>query len=126
MRFMMMIKATKESEAGQPPSPELMAAVGELTREGMKSGTVISTGGLGPSSQGARIRASGGTLRVTDGPFAEAKELIAGFAIIEAPDKAAAIEQGRKMMDLHVKTLGPSYEGECEIRTLFEPPPCAD
>ncbi len=125
MRFMLMIKATQESEAGLPPSPELMAAVGQLTQEGMKSGIIISTGGLGPSSQGARIRASKGTLSVVDGPFAETKELIAGFAILEAPTRADAVEQARRMMDLHVKTLGPGYEGECEVRTMFEPQPCA-
>ncbi|WP_321471810.1 YciI family protein [uncultured Paludibaculum sp.] len=116
---MMMIKATQESEAGLPPNPELMAAVGKLTEEGVRSGVVVAAGGLSPSSQGARVQAKNGALAILDGPFAETKELIAGFAILEAKTREEAIEQGCIMMQLHLATLGPSYEGECEIRPMF-------
>ena len=121
MRFMMMIKGNKDSEAGVPPSPELMARVGEVTQEAMKSGVVVGTGGLMPSSRGAKIRVSGGKVTVIDGPFTEAKELIAGYAIIEAPSKEAAIEEGSRFMQVHADVLGPAYEGECEVRQMYSP-----
>jgi hypothetical protein len=121
MRFMTMIKGGKDYEAGVPPSPELMAAIGKLTEEGMKAGVVIETGGLLPSSKGAIIRVAGGELTVTDGPFAEAKELIGGYAIIQAKSKEEAIELGSRFMKLHAEILGPSYAGECEIRQMFDP-----
>jgi hypothetical protein len=121
MRFMMMVKATKDSEAGVPPSPELMAAIGKLTEEGMKAGVVVEVGGLAPTSQGARVRVARGKVSVTDGPFTEAKEVVGGYAIIEAKSRAEAIEIGKDFMKLHGDVLGPSYEGELEIRQLFGP-----
>jgi hypothetical protein len=121
MRFMMMIKADKNYEAGMPPSPELMAAVGKHTEEMVKAGVVLETGGLYPSSKGARVRAAGGRLTVVDGPFTETKELIGGFAIVQAKSKAEAIELATQFMDLHVRVAGCSYEGECEIRQMFDP-----
>lgn len=121
MRFMMMIKGDKNSEAGVPPSPELMARVGQVTEEAMKAGVVVETGGLHPSSKGAKIRVAGGKLTVIDGPFTEAKELIAGFAVVEAESKEAAIEHGSRFMQLHADVLGPSYEGECEVRQMYGP-----
>ena len=124
MRFMMMVKADKDYEAGLPPSPELMAAIGKLTEEGIQSGLVLDTGGLFPSSQGARIRIGGGKLTVTDGPFAETKELIGGYAIIQANSKQEAIEQGRRFMQIHADVLGASYEGECEVRQMFDSGDC--
>ena len=119
MRFMMIVKATKDSEAGLPPDPRLMEAIGKLAAEGFASGEMIASGGLAPTSMGTRIRVGGGKLSVTDGPFAETKELIGGFAIFELPSKEAAIENGRRFMALHTEVLGPSYEGELEIRQLF-------
>jgi len=124
MRFMMMVKADKDYEAGLPPSPELMAAIGKLTEEEIKSGVLLSNGGLLPSSQGARIRVEGGKLTVTDGPFAETKELIGGYAIIEAKSKKEAIELGSNFMKIHADILGPSYEGECEVRQMFDAGDC--
>jgi hypothetical protein len=124
MRFMMIVKANKESEAGRPPSPELMAAIGKLTEEGMKSGRVLSNGGLLPSSMGARIQVGGGRLTVVDGPFAETKELIGGFAIIQADSKQEAIEQGSRFMQIHADVLGPSYEGELEVRPMYDAGEC--
>ena len=125
MRFMTMVKADKNYEAGLPPSPELMAAIGKLTEESIKAGVVLDTGGLMPSSRGARVRASGGKLTVTDGPFAETRELIGGYAIISANSKEEAVEMARRFMQVHVDVLGPSYEGECEIRQMFEAGECA-
>ena len=124
MRFMMMVKADKNYEAGVPPSPELMAAIGKLTEDMVKAGVLVQTGGLLPSSKGARIRVSRGALSVTDGPFPETKELIGGFAIVEAASKEEAIKLARRFMELHVETSSPSYEGECEIRQLFDGRQC--
>jgi|tagenome__1003787_1003787.scaffolds.fasta_scaffold18530644_1 hypothetical protein len=120
MRFMMIVKATKESETGKPFNPALMAAIQKSSQELMKSGVMIATGGLQPSSKGARIRVSGQKLFVMDGPFAETKELIGGFAILEAKSREEAIELGRAFMQIHADTLGPSYEGEIEIRPMME------
>jgi hypothetical protein len=73
-----------------------------------------------PSSTGARVRAAGGRLIVTDGPFVESKELIGGFATIEAGSKEEAIEMGKAFMKIHLDVLGPAYEGELEIRQMFD------
>jgi hypothetical protein len=81
---------------------------------------MLETGGLMPSSQGARIRLSRGKLSVTDGPFTEAKEIIGGYAIIEFKSKQEAIESGKKFLELHTEILGPSYEAELEIRQMFD------
>lgn len=121
MRFMMMIKADKDYEAGVPPSRELMAAIGKLTEEMMRAGVVVETGGLLPSSKGARIQIARGKLTVTDGPFGETKELIGGYAILQARSKEEAIELGKRFMKVHSDILGLSYEGELEIRQLFDP-----
>jgi hypothetical protein len=120
MRFMVMMKADKEYEAGVPPPPALIDAIGKLTEEKVKAGVVMETGGLLPSSKGARIRLAGGKLSVTDGPFAEAKELIGGYAIVNAKSKQEAIAMGRDFLKLHGEVLGPAYEGECEVRQMSE------
>jgi len=125
MRFMMIVKANKDYEAGKPPSPALMTEVARHSQEQMKKGTLLMSGGLFPSSEGARIYLSGGELTVKDGPFSETKELVGGFAICQASSKEEAIEQGKAFMRLHAKTLGPSYEGQLEIRQLAGPDdPC--
>jgi len=125
MRFMMIVKANKDYEAGQQPSPALMEAVGKLSQEQMKAGKLLMAEGLLPSSAGARIYVSGGELSVKDGPFSETKELVGGFAIIEAASLAEAIEDGRRFMQLHAKLLGPSYVGQLEIRPIAGPDdPC--
>lgn len=122
MKFISMVRATKESEAGMPPSPAMIAAIGKFAEEAVRAGVVIEMGGLLPSSMGARVRAAGGKVTVTDGPFAELKELIGGYAILEAKSKAEAIELTRKFMQVHIDVLGSAYEGECELRQLFDPP----
>jgi hypothetical protein len=114
MRFMIMIKANEESEAGVMPSEELLTAMGEYNEELAKAGVLLAGEGLHPSSKGARVRFSGGKRDVIDGPFAEAKELIAGFWLIQVKSKEEAIEW--------VKRVPNPDEGETEIeiRQVFE------
>jgi PhnB protein len=122
MRFMMIVKATKDSEAGKPPNPALMAATAKLAEEANKVGVMVDSGGLLPSSKGAHIRVSGGKTSVIDGPFAETKELVGGFAIFDLKSNEQAIEMGTHFMQVHADILGPSYEGELEIRPIFGVP----
>jgi hypothetical protein len=117
---MMIVKADKNYEAGVPPSSELMAAIGQLSQEMISRGKLLDTGGLLPSSAGARVRVGGGKLTVTDGPFTEAKELIGGYAVLRTEWKQEAIELGKQFMKLHADILGPSYDGELEIRQLAD------
>ena len=124
MRFMMMVKADKDYEAGLPPRPELLTAIGKLTHDMVEAGVLLETGGLLPSSRGARVRASGGKLSVTDGPFAETKELVGGYAIVEAKSREEAVEFGKQFMEVHARVLGSSYDGECEVRQLFDAMDC--
>lgn len=119
MRFMMILKATKDSEAGRPPDPKLVAATAKLAEEANKAGVIIESGGLLPSSQGTRIRVSRGKTSVIDGPFAETKELVGGFALFDLKSKEEAIEAATHFMQVHADVLGPAYEGELEIRPLF-------
>jgi hypothetical protein len=124
MRFMMLVKATPESEAGLPPNPELMAAIGRLTEEQLASGKLVAMldgGGLLPSSRSARVKLAGGRVATVDGPFAEAKELVGGYAIMEARSMEDALELGRQFMQVHADVMGAAYEGELEIRPLFGP-----
>jgi hypothetical protein len=119
MRYMVLAKATKDSEAGAPPDPRMAEAVDKLAEDMKKAGVLLLTGGLAPSSQGFRVEAAGGKLTVVDGPFAETTELLAGFAIIQAKSKEEAIEWGRKFMKLPQDVLGPSYQGSVEVRALY-------
>jgi hypothetical protein len=121
MHYMMIVKSTKESEAGCAAHPELMAAVAKMADEASKRGVMISAGGLQPSSKGARIRVAGGKTSVIDGPFAETKELVGGFAIFDLRSKEEAIQMGTEFMQVHADILGPSYEGELEIRPMMDP-----
>jgi hypothetical protein len=121
MRYIMMVKADEDYEAGRPPAPELDAAITKMADEMTRAGVLLEMGGLLPSSLGARVKVSRGKLKVTDGPFAEAKELIGGYAILQARSKAEAIELGKQFMKLHADVLGPAYEGELEIRQMFDP-----
>ena len=92
MRFMMIVKATKDSEAGHMPSEKLLSAMGKYNEELMKAGILLDLSGLQSSAKGARVRFSNGKRTVTDGPFAETKELIAGYWIIQVKSKEEAIE----------------------------------
>jgi hypothetical protein len=113
MRFMVIVKATKESEAGGLPDPQLMAEMGKFNEELMKAGVLLAAEGLQPSSKGARVRFSGSERTVIDGPFAETKELIAGFWLWQVRSKEEAIEWVKRCPC-------PFYgESEIEIRQVF-------
>jgi hypothetical protein len=121
MKFMLIAYATKNSEAGVPPPPELMAAIGKLTEDMAKAGVLVGSGGLKPSSTGARFRLSGGKVTVTDGPFTETKEIIGGYAIVDVKSKEEAIDGARRFWQIHADILGPSYEGAGEVRAMYDP-----
>jgi hypothetical protein len=123
VRYMMMVKGSKDYEAGIVPKKELMEAIARHGVELAKAGILLGTGGLLPSAKGARIVVSGGELQVVDGPFAEAKEVIGGFAILKADSKEEAIRLGKTFMQIHVDTLGPDYQGELEIRQMHDDRP---
>jgi hypothetical protein len=116
MRFMMIVKANKDSEAGIPPSRELVEAMGKFNEEMLKAGVMLAAEGLHASSKGARVTFSKGKPTVTDGPFAETKELIAGFWLIEVKSKEEAIEWAKRCPSPHGEDQG----GEIEIRQVFE------
>jgi hypothetical protein len=116
MRFMLLIKATKDSEAGVLPSRELVEAMGKFNEEMVEAGVMLAGEGLHPSSKGARVRFSGGKRTVTDGPFAETKELIAGFWLIEVNSLQEAVDWALRVPD----PMGEGEEAEIEIRQVFE------
>jgi hypothetical protein len=116
MRFMMIVKANKDSEAGKMPGEELLSAMGKYNEELMKAGVLVDLSGLQASSKGARIRFSGGKRTVIDGPFAETKELIAGYWIINVKSKEEAIEWAKRVPNPH----GEGKESEIELRQFFE------
>src|SRR4030081_554444 len=117
MRYMMIVK---HRENQGPPPKELMDAITKSAEEEVKAGTMIGTGGLAPTAQGARVRLSGGKVTVTDGPFTEAKEVIGGYAQFELECRKEAIESAVLFMELHKKHW-PGWEGETEVRQMFGP-----
>jgi hypothetical protein len=117
MRFMMIVK---HAEKQGPPPKQLMDAIAQLSEEATKTGTMLASGGLGPTAQGARVRLSGGQVTVTDGPFTEAKEVVGGYAQFELTSKEEAIESAVRFMELH-KKYWPGWEGETEVRQMFGP-----
>ena len=119
MRYMSFIRHTERYRKDGPPAA-LMAAMGPYVEKSMKEGTVVDTGGLLASDAGARVRLSKGEITVTDGPFTESKEVIGGWAILEASSKAHAIKLATEFMELH-RTHWPEFEGECEVREMFPP-----
>jgi len=125
VRFMMLVKGDKDYEAGAPPRPELMAAIGALGEEMARAGKLLEMGGLAPSAMGAMLNLEGGSVRVTDGPFSESKEVIGGYAVMEAGSKAEAIELGKRFLQVHADVMGRSYKAQLEVRQLFDPPPQA-
>src|SRR6516225_82813 len=125
MKFMLIANADKDFEAGVPPDPRLIAAIQDLVVEMTKAGVLIGTGGLTPSSKGARTRLSGGKVTVTDGPFVETKEVIAGYAIIDVKSKEEAIEWAKRFWQVHADVLGPYYEREGEVRQMIDAEHCA-
>jgi len=114
-------EAARNYEAGMPPDPKLEAAMGKHMEEMTKRGILLEAAGLLPLAKGARVRAAGGKLSVTDGPFIESKEVVGGYAILRAKSKEEAIELGKAFMKLHLDALGPSYGGAVEVRQMFDP-----
>ncbi|MET0531856.1 MAG: YciI family protein [Microvirga sp.] len=114
MRFMVMVKATRESEAGKLPSEELLAAMAKFNEDLVKAGVMLDGNGLQPSSKGARVRFSGGKRTAIDGPFTETKELVAGYWILDCKTLAEAIEWIKRCPNPH------DEDSEIEIRQLFE------
>ena len=113
MRILGMLKADKDSEAGAPPSKELIERMGTFIEEVTKAGVMLSTDGLHPSAKGKRVRLSGGKVTVIDGPFTESKELVASYALFQVKSMDEAIHWTRRFLEV----LG---KGECELRPIFE------
>ena len=118
MRFMMFVKSAPE-KLGPPPKP-LMDAIGRDSENEVKAGRMLLSGGLVPPSQATHVRLAKGKVTATDGPFAEAKEVVGGFAVFEFPSKEEAVESARKFMELH-RIHWPGWEGETEVRQIFGP-----
>ncbi len=116
MRFMIIVKANKDSEAGVMPREDLMTAMAEYHEELVKAGALIDGSGLQASSKGWRIKYSGAKRTVTDGPFTESKELIAGYTIIKVKSKEEALAWTRRFPN----PVGEGVEAEIEVRQLFE------
>jgi hypothetical protein len=114
MRFMVLVKATKDSEAGKMPSEELLSAMAKFNEQMVKAGVMLDGNGLQPTSKGARVRFSGTKRTVVDGPFAETKELVAGYWILQCKSLAEAIEWIKRCPNPHEE------ESEIEIRQMFE------
>jgi hypothetical protein len=117
MRFMYIITSPQPMKG---PTPALMEAMGKISEREIKAGRMIDNGGLAPLQQGARVSVAGGKLRVTDGPFVEAKEVIGGYAIFELRDKEEALAMAKEFMQLHLDHM-PGWEGTCELRAFFAP-----
>ncbi|HXJ44828.1 MAG TPA: YciI family protein [Bryobacteraceae bacterium] len=117
MRFMMIVK---HAENQGPPPKSLMDAIAKLAEDEAKNGTMLGSGGLGPTAMGARVRLSKGQVTVTDGPFTEAKEVVGGYAQFELKSKEEAVESAVRFMELHKKHW-PGWEGETEVRQMYGP-----
>ena len=121
MRFMSMLKFDEDNSFGPPP-PELSTAMGSYIEEGLRSGTVVELGGLLPSEAGAIVSLVDGTIKAVDGPFTEARELVGGYAVIDVHSKAEAIEDARRLMQIHADHW-PGFSGSWEIRQMDDPEP---
>ena len=117
MRFMTLVKSTENSG---PPPPKLMEAIANLAEEATKAGTMLETGGLAPTAMSTHVRLSKGRVVVIDGPFAETKEVVGGYAIFEVKSQQEMIDATVHFMELH-REHWPGWEGETEIRQVFGP-----
>lgn len=116
MKFLMLIKHS-ESYRSQEIPQGLMDAMGGFVTESMKSGVLLDTAGLKATAEGLKVRLSGGKLKITDGPFSEAKEIVGGYALVEVKSKEQAVQVAKDFMELH-RIHWPEFEGECEVRPL--------
>ena len=117
MKYISLLKTEENSPLGPPPAA-LMEAIGAFGEETTKSGALVQMGGLTPTDTGARVRLAGGKVTVTDGPFTEAKEVIASFAMFEVTSLEEAVNLGRRFLEIH-KENWPGWEGEVEVRQVF-------
>ena len=115
MRFLSMIRIDENS--GVVPSEQLMSDMGKLMEEMTREGVLISTAGLRPTAEGVRVRLRGGKLSTVDGPFSETKEVVGGFAILEAASMKDAIEQTKRFLRIH----GSEWNIDCEVRQMEGP-----
>ena len=119
MRYMVIVKGPENLAGFGPPPVALMEAIEKNIEEGMKKGTLVSFGGLLPTSSGARMRIANGKITTTDGPFTEAKEVIGGFSILNVGSREEALEEVRQFSELH-RIHWPKWEGEIEVRQMYE------
>lgn len=116
MKFLMLIKHAESYRNHEIPKG-LLEAMGEFVRNKMKSGELLETAGLKPTTEGARVRLNAGKISITDGPFTETKEITGGYAMLQAKSRGEALELARQFMDLH-RIHWPAFVGECELRPL--------
>ncbi|MCW4354314.1 YciI family protein [Hoyosella sp. YIM 151337] len=119
MRFMSIVRANEANLPGPPP-PELFEAMDKLAREERASGTLVDDGGLYPGEEAAIVTLAGGKISAVDGPYAEAKEVIGGYAIVDVRSREEAVEVARRFLQVH-KDAWPGWEGTCEVRQVYEP-----
>ncbi len=118
MRYMMFIKHTEDYRNADVPA-SLYEEMGKFIEETKKSGNFVTGAGLQPTSAGARVKLKSGKITVTDGPFAESKEVVGGYSIMDAKSREEALDLARRFMELHLKHW-PTFEGECEVRPFEE------
>ena len=116
MKYLSFVRSSEKFRDSQPP-PAMMEAMGQLIEKFTKQGALVDTGGLAPSRAGFRIRSANGRLTTTDGPFIESKEIIGGWAILQASSHDEIVRLSTEFMELH-RTYWPEFEGECEVRQL--------
>lgn len=116
MKYLMLIKHDESYRSQQIPQG-LLDAMGKFVDQGFKSGVLKDTSGLKSTGEGFRVRSSGGKLKVTDGPFTEAKEVVGGYALVEVKSRDEALDLARRFMELH-RDHWPAFEGDCEVRPL--------
>jgi hypothetical protein len=121
MRYMMFIRHAEDFRIEEVPA-SLFKAMGEFVGEAMKNGSIVDTAGLQPTAKGKRVRLAGGKISVVDGPFTETKEVVGGYALVEAKSYEDAMALAHRFMDLH-RIHWPKFEGACEVRPLEGPEP---
>lgn len=119
MKYLAFIRHSESHREAGPPAA-LLEAMGEFVRRSLQDGSLVDTGGLLPSKDGFRVRLTKGRIAMTDGPFSETKEVIGGWAILNAESKGEALRIAQEFMELHRKHW-PEFEGETEVRPMFEP-----
>ncbi len=119
MRYMIIVSGSENLAESGPPPASLMEAIDKLSEEAARKGTLVSFGGLHPTSSGARMRLTKGEIVTTDGPFTEAKEVIGGFSILNVASREEALAEARTFMELH-RLHWPTWQGQIEIRRMYE------